>query len=61
MIPLSQLAAARALAGTGAGDDSRKAYEALLHEWASADPDLTLLHQAREELAALPVARPAAR
>ena len=61
VIPLSQLAAARALAGTGAGDDSRKAYEALLHEWASADPDLTLLHQAREELAALPVARPAAR
>jgi eukaryotic-like serine/threonine-protein kinase len=52
-IPLSQLGAARALAATGARDESRKAYEALLQTWVSADPDLPILQQVREELSRL--------
>ncbi len=56
VIPLSSLAAARALARTGADDESRKTYEELLKAWTTADPDLPMLQQAREELAALPVA-----
>jgi tetratricopeptide (TPR) repeat protein len=60
-VPLSSLGAARALARDGARDDSRKAYEELLRMWASADPDLPVLRQARDELARLSVVDTASR
>lgn len=61
LVPLSYLGAARALARDGAPDDSRKAYEELLRIWASADPDLPVLRQAREELARLSASDTASR
>jgi hypothetical protein len=50
-VPLSYLGAARSLARAGALAASRDAYDALLRTWASADPDLPALREAREELA----------
>jgi serine/threonine protein kinase/tetratricopeptide (TPR) repeat protein len=49
VIPVSQLGLARALAAAGASADSRHAYEELMRTWASADQDLPVLRQAREE------------
>ena len=59
-VPLSALGAARALARNGAYDESRKAYDDLLRMWASADQDLPVLRQAREELSRLSPASGAA-
>jgi tetratricopeptide (TPR) repeat protein len=47
--PLSQLGLARALAHAGRTGESRQAYDALLHTWLSADPDLRPLALARRE------------
>ena len=47
--PLAQLGLARALADTGRAVESRQAYDALLHTWLSADPDLRPLAAARRE------------
>ena len=49
--PLSQLGLARALAAAGSVAESSKAYEELMRTWASADPDLPILQQARQEIA----------
>jgi eukaryotic-like serine/threonine-protein kinase len=53
LVAASNLGAARALARTGALDESRKAYQSVLHDWVTADPDLPLLREARDELARL--------
>jgi tetratricopeptide (TPR) repeat protein len=53
LIPLSHLGAARALAQGGDRDESHRMYEQLLRIWASADPDLPVLQQARAELSRL--------
>jgi eukaryotic-like serine/threonine-protein kinase len=53
VIPMAQLGLARAYARSGALTESRAAYEAVLGIWSGADADLPVLHQARDELAAL--------
>ncbi|CAN5672443.1 hypothetical protein BH18ACI5_BH18ACI5_09820 [soil metagenome] len=53
VVAMAQLGLARAHAQAGAVAESRAAYEALLATWANADPDLPVLHEAREELAKL--------
>jgi eukaryotic-like serine/threonine-protein kinase len=58
VVPLAQLGLARALAQSGRIDESRKAYETLLSWWRSADPDLTLLREARADLARLTASSP---
>ncbi len=52
--PLSQLGLARALARAGRESESRLAYDALLHTWTTADPDLPLLITARHERGVVP-------
>jgi hypothetical protein len=52
--PLSQLGLARALAGVGRVAESRQSYDALLHTWATADPDLPPLIAAQSERKAMP-------
>ena len=53
LIPLAQLGIARALARSGAPNESRKVYEELLRTWASAEPDLPVLREARAEVSLL--------
>jgi len=53
VLPLSQLGLARARVHLGQIAEGRAAYESLLANWAAADPDLPVLRQAREELAAV--------
>lgn len=53
VVPMAHLGLARAHARGGAVAESRAAYDAVLTAWASADPDLPVLRQAREELSAL--------
>jgi tetratricopeptide (TPR) repeat protein len=53
LIPLAQLGAARAWSAAGNVVESRKAYEAVLHTWEHADPDLPVKLAARRELAQL--------
>jgi eukaryotic-like serine/threonine-protein kinase len=53
VVALAHLGLARAHARSGAISESRAAYEALLSIWANADPDLPILQQVRQELAAL--------
>jgi hypothetical protein len=60
-VPLSYLGAARALADAGSIADSRRAYEDLLRIWASADAEMPVLREARDELARLARADTAAR
>jgi hypothetical protein len=52
--PLSQLGLARALEQAGRKSESRQAYDALLHTWSSADPDLPPLISARRERGTVP-------
>ena len=52
--PLSQLGLARALEQAGRKSESRQAYDALLHTWISADPDLPPLISARRERGTVP-------
>jgi eukaryotic-like serine/threonine-protein kinase len=52
--PLSQLGLARALARAGRESESRLAYDALLHTWTSADPDLPPLIAGRHERGVVP-------
>jgi eukaryotic-like serine/threonine-protein kinase len=52
--PLSQLGLARALERAGRKSESRQAYDALLHTWISADPDLPPLISARRERGTVP-------
>ena len=52
-IPLAWLGLGRALAGQGKRADAVEAYRHFLALWAHADPDATLLKQARQELAGL--------
>ena len=52
--PLSQLGLARALARAGRRTESQQAYDALLHIWVSADPNLPPLAAARYERGHLP-------
>jgi serine/threonine protein kinase/Tfp pilus assembly protein PilF len=47
--PLSQLGLARALAELGRESEARQSYDALLHTWSNADPDLPLLVAAQNE------------
>ena len=47
--PLSHLGLARALARAGRPAESRQTYDALLHLWSAADPDLPPLLAARQE------------
>lgn len=49
LVPLAQLGAARALARAGAVGESRKAYDELLRTWVSADQDLPVFRELREE------------
>ena len=53
VVPLAQLGLARAYARRGDVSASRKTYEALFAMWSSADEDLPILHEAREEFAKL--------
>jgi hypothetical protein len=53
LVPLAQLGMARALAATRAHDESQTAYEELLRTWVSADADLPMLREAREEVSRL--------
>jgi tetratricopeptide (TPR) repeat protein len=53
VVAMAQLGIARAHARAGAAAESRAAYETLLGIWSSADEDLPVLRQAREELGAL--------
>ena len=53
VVALAHLGLARAHARSGAISESRAAYEALLAIWMHADPDLPILQQVRQELAAL--------
>jgi predicted Zn-dependent protease len=53
VVPLSQLGLARAYARRGDMAASRKAYEALFAIWSSADADLPILREARDEFAKL--------
>jgi serine/threonine protein kinase/Flp pilus assembly protein TadD len=52
--PLSQLGLARALGRAGRESESRLAYDALLHTWTTADPDLPPLIAARHERGDVP-------
>ena len=52
--PLSQLGLARALARAGRESESRLAYDALLHTWTTADPDLPPLIAGRHERGVVP-------
>ena len=51
VVAMAQLGVARAYSRMGAFAKSRAAYEAVLATWASADPDLPVLRQARDEYA----------
>ena len=51
VVAMAQLGVARAYNRMGAFAKSRAAYEAVLATWASADPDLPVLRQARDEYA----------
>ena len=53
LLPLSQLGVARALAASGDAGGSRKAYDLMLRDWSSADSDIPVLRQARDEVARL--------
>lgn len=53
VVALAHLGLARAHARVGATTESRAAYETLFAIWSNADPDLPVLHRAREEYAAL--------
>jgi Tfp pilus assembly protein PilF len=53
LVALSQLGLARSLACSGDAAASRRAYEEFLRTWASADQDVPILRQARQELARL--------
>jgi hypothetical protein len=54
LYPLAHLGRARAAARTGAVEDSRRSYEALLALWKDADADTSLLRAARREYRRLP-------
>jgi hypothetical protein len=49
LYPLAHLGLARAAALTGDTAKSRKAYQDFLALWKDADPDLTVLQEARQE------------
>ena len=53
LCPLADIGLARAAALNGDESTSRKAYEDFLAVWKDADPDLSILRQARLELAKL--------
>lgn len=53
VVALAHLGLARAHARTGAIEESRAAYDALLGIWSGADGDLPILQQVRDEYAAL--------
>jgi hypothetical protein len=47
--PLARLGLARAYAGQGEQEKSRKAYDDFFTTWKDADPDIPILRQARAE------------
>jgi len=59
LYPLAHIGRARAAARTGAVEESRKAYEALLALWKDADPDIPILRAARREYRQLGITRAA--
>jgi tetratricopeptide (TPR) repeat protein len=54
-LALSHLGLARALVLSGKTDEARREYQDFLAPWKDADPDLSLLQQAKAEYAKLPV------